>query len=67
MPLPLFNDHKQMQKNRTIKPTIMPKAEYIENPRASRSEEPNIENLKALIMYSIGFANETVCQNGGSN
>ena len=67
MPLPLFNDHKQIQKNKIIKPTIMPKAEEIENPRASKSEEPNIENLKALIMYKMGFARETVCQNGGSN
>ena len=43
------------------------KAEYIEKPRASRSEEPNIEYLKAFIIYRIGLANEIVCQNGGNS
>ena len=52
-----------MVENKTIKKAIIPKAEYIENPSASRSEEPNMENLKALIMYKIGLAKEIVCQN----
>ena len=56
-----------MLENKTMKKTIIPKAEYIENPRASRSEEPNIENLKALIIYKIGLPKEIVCQNWGSS
>ena len=39
-----------MLENKTIKKTIIPRAEYIENPRASKSEDPNIENLKAFII-----------------
>ena len=39
----------------------------MENPNASKSEEPNMEYLKALIMYRIGFAKDTVCQKEGSS
>ena len=67
MPLPLLSNQRQMLEKRTIKPTIIANAEYIENPRASRSEEPKIENLKALIIYKIGLASEIVCQNGGNS
>tara|TARA_B100000427_G_scaffold152145_1_gene126774 strand:- start:165 stop:356 length:192 start_codon:yes stop_codon:yes gene_type:complete len=63
----LFSSQRQITENKTIKKTIIPKAEYIENPSASKSEDPNIENLKALIIYKIGLPKEMVCQNCGSN
>ena len=36
--------------NNKIKPKIMNRAKLIENPRASKSDAPRIENLKALII-----------------
>ena len=45
----------------------MKRAKLIENPRASKSDAPNIENLNALIIYSIGFASDTVCQIAGKS
>tara|TARA_E500000331_G_scaffold126300_1_gene123947 strand:- start:39 stop:185 length:147 start_codon:yes stop_codon:yes gene_type:complete len=45
----------------------MNNAEFIEKPSDSKSEEPRIEYLNALIIYRIGFAKDTVCQNAGKS
>ena len=48
MPLPLLSNQRQILEKRTIKPTIIANAEYIENPRASsvftqQTGQPDVE------------------------
>ena len=45
----------------------MNNAEFIEKPSDSKSEEPRIAYLKALIIQRMGLAKETVCQKAGKS